>query len=187
VSEDGEQVAIHGGSILEDAHQPCPAPHFAEPPFDGVCGSDGLALGAGFVAKAGQRLVEVIAQAGDGHGEDILLSVGEVARGGSRGVWARVSAFMTLCRRALTTHLSACLTSPRPQFLSLDKQYNRSCPADGRPGSTRCSFIVTQYSRHNILIGVTISHAAHSRNTRRRVGAWRCLACLGAHLSYELS
>ena len=59
VGEDGEEDAVHGGSILEDAHGASSAADLAEAAFDGVGGSHRLAVGEGLVAKAGQKLVEI--------------------------------------------------------------------------------------------------------------------------------
>ena len=40
--------------------------NFSEPSLDGVRGSHGPTLVGGFVAEAGEQLVEVVAQTGDG-------------------------------------------------------------------------------------------------------------------------
>ena len=80
VIEDGEGNAIHRGSIREDAHWPGAASDFAEASFNGVGRADGFALGQGFVAPAGQQLVEIVAQTGDGPGIIGRPAVGETAR-----------------------------------------------------------------------------------------------------------
>ncbi len=79
--EDGEEDAIHGGSVLENAHGSGPSPDFSETPFDGVGGSHGLSLLKGLVAKAGEQLAEVGPEAIDGFGIDLLPAVGEAASG----------------------------------------------------------------------------------------------------------
>ena len=81
VCEDGEQDSVHGGTVLEGSHGSYPSPDFAEASFDGIGGSDLLALGKGLVAEAGEEFVEIVAQAGDGLGVDGFLAVGEAARG----------------------------------------------------------------------------------------------------------
>lgn len=83
MGEDGEQDAVHGGSVGEDAHGPGPAADFAESALDGVGGAHGLALIEGFVAKAGEQFVEVVPQAIDGLGIGILPAVGDAAGGGA--------------------------------------------------------------------------------------------------------
>jgi hypothetical protein len=62
VGEDGEEDAVHRGSILEDAHGPCSAADLAEAAFDGVGGPHGLAFAESLEAKAGQKFVEIVAQ-----------------------------------------------------------------------------------------------------------------------------
>ena len=57
VGEDGEENAIHAGTVLEDAHGPGAAAHLAEAALDGVGGAHALALGKGLVAEAGEQLV----------------------------------------------------------------------------------------------------------------------------------
>src|SRR5690348_2534832 len=83
VGEDGEEDAVHGGSILEDAHGAGSAADLAEA-FDGVGGSHGLAFGEGLVAKAGQKLIEIVAQTGDGGGIGLAPALGEAAGGRAR-------------------------------------------------------------------------------------------------------
>ena len=63
VGEDGEEDAVHRGSILKDSHGAGSAADLAKAAFDGVCGSDRLALGEGRVAKAGQNSSRIVAQA----------------------------------------------------------------------------------------------------------------------------
>ena len=62
VNEDGEKDAVHEGSVLEDAHWLGSPSDFTEPSFDGVCGSDLLALYRGGVSETGEQPVEVMAQ-----------------------------------------------------------------------------------------------------------------------------
>ena len=52
--------------------------------FDGVGGSDTAALGKGRVAEAGEQVVEVVAQAGDGLGVGLFPGTGEAACGTER-------------------------------------------------------------------------------------------------------
>ena len=80
MGEDGEQDAVHGGAVLEDAHGPGSAADLAESAFDGVGGAHGLALLDGLVAKAGEQFVEVVPQAIDGLGTGILPAVGDCRR-----------------------------------------------------------------------------------------------------------
>ena len=84
MSKDGEEDAVHRGSILKDAHGAGSSADLAEASLDGVGGSDGFAVGEVAVAKAGQKLVEVIAQTGDGGGVGLAPSLGEAAGGGTR-------------------------------------------------------------------------------------------------------
>ena len=83
MGEDGEENAIHGGFVLEGAHGAGSAADLAESAFDGIGGAHGAALVEGFVAKAGEELVEVVAQAIDRLGVDLFEAVGQ-ARGGRR-------------------------------------------------------------------------------------------------------
>ena len=83
VGEDGEEDAVHRGSILKDAHRAGSAADLAEAAFDGVGGSNRLAFGEGLVAKAGQKLVEIVAQAGDGGGVGLAPAPGEAAASGA--------------------------------------------------------------------------------------------------------
>ena len=66
----------------------------AEPWFDGIGGPDLLSLGKGLVAKAGEQIVEIIAQAGD----DLLGQTGSQRSAKRRvalsALW-QLSAFMT--------------------------------------------------------------------------------------------
>ena len=55
VNEEGEEDAIHGGSVLEDAHGSGSSSDFAEASLDGVGGAHGLSLLEGFVAEAGEQ------------------------------------------------------------------------------------------------------------------------------------
>ena len=57
--EDGEQDAIHGGTILEDAHGPGASSYFSEPAFDGIGGAHSLSFFVGTVAQAGEQIVEI--------------------------------------------------------------------------------------------------------------------------------
>ena len=82
MGEDGEEDAVHGGSILEDAHGPGPSPHFSESPFDGVGGAHPLAFVEGRIAPAGEQFVEVVPQAIDGFGVGVVPTVREAAGGG---------------------------------------------------------------------------------------------------------
>jgi hypothetical protein len=66
VCEDGEEDAVHGGSVGEDAHGSGPAADFAESSFDGIGGAHGLAVFKGVVAEAGEEVVEVVSEAIDG-------------------------------------------------------------------------------------------------------------------------
>src|SRR6185312_15414578 len=59
VGEDGEEDAVHGGS-------------------------HGLAFGEGLVAKAGQKLIEIVAQTGDGGRIGLAPALGEAAGGRAR-------------------------------------------------------------------------------------------------------
>ena len=68
MAEDGEEDAVHEGAILKDADGPGSAADLAEATFDGVGGAHRLAFGEGLVAKAGQKLIEIVTQAGDGGG-----------------------------------------------------------------------------------------------------------------------
>ena len=52
-----------------------------EPSLDGVGGPDQLLLGEVLVAEAGEQVVEIVAQAGDGLGVDRLPAIGEAACG----------------------------------------------------------------------------------------------------------
>src|SRR3954447_20357253 len=63
VIEDGEENAIHRGSVGEDAHWPGAPSDFSKASLDRIGGSDSFALGQGFVAPACQQLVEIVAQA----------------------------------------------------------------------------------------------------------------------------
>jgi hypothetical protein len=65
VIEDGEKDAVHRGSVGEDAHWPSAPSDLAEAALDGVGGADGFAAGQGFVAPAGEKLVEIVTQTGD--------------------------------------------------------------------------------------------------------------------------
>lgn len=105
MSEDGEQDTIHGGPVLEDAHGTGAAADFAEAAFDGVDGAHALALFGGFVAEAGEQVIEVGAQAAGRLGILGFPAIGEAAR-----VWGRVVAFMMACRARLTAAWSACRT-----------------------------------------------------------------------------
>lgn len=83
MSEDGEEDAVHGSSILEDAHGPGAATNLAEAALDGVGGPHGFAGGGGLVAEAGEQLIEVVAQAADGFGVVGFPMVGAAACGGA--------------------------------------------------------------------------------------------------------
>ena len=65
VIEDREQDAIHQRSVGEDAHWSGAPSDFAKAPLDGIGGSVGFALGRGFVAPAGEEVIEIVPQAGD--------------------------------------------------------------------------------------------------------------------------
>ena len=96
VCEDGEQDAVHGGSVLEGPHGPGSARDFTEASLDCVGGAHGFALRAGFVAETGEEVVKVVSQAGDCLGVALLPSVGEAPRGGSCPInstssWLRVT------------------------------------------------------------------------------------------------
>ena len=101
MNEDGEQDAVHGGTVLEHAHGAGAASDLAEPAFDGVCGAHGFSLLVCLVLEAGEQLVEVVAQAIDG------LGVVSHQRSAKRRAAARalitVAAFMTSWRPALTS------------------------------------------------------------------------------------
>ena len=84
VGEDGEEDTVHRGSILKDAHGAGSAADLAEAAFDGVGGSHRLACGEGLVAKASEKLVEIVAQAGDGGGVGFAPALGEAAGGRAR-------------------------------------------------------------------------------------------------------
>ena len=111
MGEDGEEDAVHGGSILEDAHGPGPSPHFSESPFDGVGGAHPFAFVEGRIAPAGEQFIEVVPQAIDGFGVGVEPAVREAAGGGPvpRG---RFETFMMACRPALAALRSAFLTLP---------------------------------------------------------------------------
>jgi hypothetical protein len=81
VGEDGEEDAVHGCAILEDAHGAGSATDLAEAPFDGVGGSHRPSLGERLIAEAGEELVEIVAQAGDGGGIGLTSARGEAAGG----------------------------------------------------------------------------------------------------------
>jgi len=55
VGEDGEEDAVHRGSVLEDAHGAGSAADLAEAAFVSVGGSHRFAFGEGLVAKAQVR------------------------------------------------------------------------------------------------------------------------------------
>src|SRR5580704_19689278 len=65
MGKDGEQDAIHAGSVLEGAHRSCSSPDFSEASLDGIGGTHAAAVSFGFIAEAGEQLVEVVAQTGD--------------------------------------------------------------------------------------------------------------------------
>ena len=109
MSEDGEQDAIHAGSVLESAHG-SGAPHdFAETALDGVGGAHGAAVVLGPVAEAGEEIVEVLAKAGrrlpDGFGRS-----GRRRPARRSGAERTSVAFMILCRARLTAGWSASRT-----------------------------------------------------------------------------
>src|SRR6202044_2142779 len=81
VGEDSEEDAVHGGSVLEDAHGAGSAADLAEAAFDGVGGPHRLSFGEGLVAEAGEKLVEIVAQAGDRGGIGLPPALGEAAGG----------------------------------------------------------------------------------------------------------
>ena len=81
VDEDGEEDAVHGGLVLEGSHGAGAPAHLPEPAFDGVGGSHLLSLFEGLVSEAGEELVEIVAQAGDGLGVGVLPGVGEASGG----------------------------------------------------------------------------------------------------------
>ena len=84
VTEDGEEDAVHGGSVLEGPHGPGSAPDLSEASFDGVGSPDLLALGEDCVAEACEQIVEVVAQAGDGLWVGRLPGVGEASGSAER-------------------------------------------------------------------------------------------------------
>jgi hypothetical protein len=65
VIEDGDQDVIHRNSVGEDAHWSGAPSDFAKAPLDGVGGSDGFALGQGFVPPAGEEFIEIVLQTGN--------------------------------------------------------------------------------------------------------------------------
>src|SRR6202161_3743137 len=81
VGEDSEEDAVHGGSVLEDAHGAGSAAALAEAAFDGVGGPHRLSFGEGLVAEAGEKLVEIVAQAGDRGGIGLPPALGATAGG----------------------------------------------------------------------------------------------------------
>ena len=89
MDEDGVEDAVHGGFVLEGSHGPGSSSDLPEPSLDGVGGPDLLSLGEGLVAEAGEQVVEIVAQAGDGLGVDRLPGVGEAACGAER-LWPGV-------------------------------------------------------------------------------------------------
>src|ERR1700751_1577778 len=99
MDEDGEQDAVHAGSVLERAHGPGPSPDFAESSFDGVGGSYFAAFVLRFVTKAGQQLVEIVAQASDGPRIKFFAAAGEAA--GGRECSGTVGGVHDLVQRAL--------------------------------------------------------------------------------------
>ena len=84
VGKDGEENAVHGGPVLEDAHGAGSAADLAEPAFDGVGGSHRPSLGERLVAEAGEKLVKIVAQAGDRGGVGLAPALGEAAGGRAR-------------------------------------------------------------------------------------------------------
>ena len=79
--EHGEQDAFHGGLVLEGAHRAGAAADFAEASLNGIGGPHRLAFSDRRVAKAGQEVVEIGAQARHGLGVDRFPAVGEAAGG----------------------------------------------------------------------------------------------------------
>ena len=77
--EDREEDAIDRGSIGEDAHWSSASSDFAKAPLDGIGGTDGFALGHGFVAPAGEQFVQIVSQASDGSWIVGHPAVGETA------------------------------------------------------------------------------------------------------------
>ena len=66
MSENGEEDAVHGGSILEDTHRSGGSANFAESPFDGIGGAHGLSLFRSGIAETSEQIVDIVAQAIDG-------------------------------------------------------------------------------------------------------------------------
>ena len=79
----GEQDAVHRSSIGEDPHGPGAASDFAEAAFNGIGRTHAPALSQGGIAPAGQQLIEIVAQTGDGFGINALPAIGEAASGGA--------------------------------------------------------------------------------------------------------
>src|SRR5260370_31753931 len=99
MGEDGEQDAVHGCLVLEGSHGSGPSSYFAESSVDRICGWYLAAVVLRFVAKAGQQLVEIVVQAGDGCRIAFLKTVGEAAGGRARS--ALVGSVHDLVERAL--------------------------------------------------------------------------------------
>ena len=84
VDEDRVEDAVHRCPVLECSHGPGSSADLAEPSFDGVGGPDLPSPGKGPVAEAGEQIVGIVAQGGDGPGADALPVVGEAAGGGAQ-------------------------------------------------------------------------------------------------------
>jgi hypothetical protein len=83
---DGEQDAIHAGSSTD----------FSEASLDGIGGAHGAAVGFGFMAEAGDQLVEVVAKTGDSARTAVLEALCKVMSA-ERTAWA-MAAFTALCK-----------------------------------------------------------------------------------------
>jgi hypothetical protein len=92
---DGDQDAIHAGSVLEGAHRVGSSTDFSEASLDGI-GAHRAAVGFGFITEAGDRLVEVVAKTGDSARTAVLEALSKVMSA-ERAAWA-MAAFTALCK-----------------------------------------------------------------------------------------
>ena len=67
--------------VLECAHWPGPASDCSEATFNGIGGTHGPTLNFGFIAKAAQQFVEIVAQASDGSRILVLETLCKTTRG----------------------------------------------------------------------------------------------------------
>lgn len=126
MSEDGEEDAVHGGSVLKDAHEFCPSADFAEPAFGGVRCAHGLALGQDLVAKACEQFVEVVPQAVFG----LVVAAGQRRAKAPAALRAArwLATFMIACRPALTALRSVAPTLSRTFLILCAQQGGTAMP-----------------------------------------------------------